>query len=384
MLTLGHELTELLRAQRPIASEVDSKLSRLVDEFQVTQKQLRILQSLRYDSMRLREGEVASAHEQTFEWMFDRAASTSPHESRTGFSTWLEAEDGIFWVTGKPGCGKSTLMKFVSHHDTTTRSLQVWAAGKRLVTACFYFWRGAGENLQTKQDGLLRTLLSQIMTECPSLMPKLCPERWANVQQQTEPWTRQELLAAFSKLPEEKLSLNSAFAFFIDGLDEYDGSHEEIAQVVSQLAAPANVKICIASRDLPTFDHHFGSSAKHERRRKLILHEHTKADIMRFVQDKLGGDQRYRDFMCRQQHELGHDTLVNEITSRAQGMFIWVRIACEEVVKGLTHQDTPDILAARLETVPTDLEILYTRIIERVDPIYQRMSARILLLLLAA
>jgi hypothetical protein len=60
---MGRELTELLQAQRPIASEVDSKLSRLVDEFQVTQKQLRILQSLRYDSMKLREGEVASAHE---------------------------------------------------------------------------------------------------------------------------------------------------------------------------------------------------------------------------------------------------------------------------------------------------------------------------------
>ena len=40
------------------------------------------------------------------------------------FVDWLKQEDGLYWVSGKPGSGKSTLMKFLSAHDTTLKHLE--------------------------------------------------------------------------------------------------------------------------------------------------------------------------------------------------------------------------------------------------------------------
>jgi ABC-type thiamine transport system ATPase subunit len=50
-----------------------------------------------------REERILEAHEKTFRWIF----KDSP------FKHWLESKTGsnLFWISGKAGSGKSTLMK---------------------------------------------------------------------------------------------------------------------------------------------------------------------------------------------------------------------------------------------------------------------------------
>jgi hypothetical protein len=54
---------------------------------------------------------------------------------------WLEAGDGVFHVSGKPGAGKSTLMKFIFRNPRTKDLLTRWAAGRKLVFGKFFFWK---------------------------------------------------------------------------------------------------------------------------------------------------------------------------------------------------------------------------------------------------
>jgi ATPase subunit of ABC transporter with duplicated ATPase domains len=42
------------------------------------------------------------------------------------FVHWLASSDDIFWITGKAGCGKSTLMKLIDDDPRTKEGLNQW------------------------------------------------------------------------------------------------------------------------------------------------------------------------------------------------------------------------------------------------------------------
>jgi hypothetical protein len=128
-----------------------------------------ILQSLRFSSIDSRQNSISKEHSQTFSWIFDPTSSTK-------FVDWLKGEDGVYWVSGKPGSGKSTLLKFVADHEQTSRYLGEWAGSKRLITANFYFWNAATHRSQKSQQGLLRTILYQILRQCPELIQVAYPD----------------------------------------------------------------------------------------------------------------------------------------------------------------------------------------------------------------
>lgn len=68
-----------------------------------------LLQSLKYQEMEGRSERVANAHPQTFEWIFSNASE----EELPSFVQFLEGDQRLYWITGKPGSGKSSLMKFI-------------------------------------------------------------------------------------------------------------------------------------------------------------------------------------------------------------------------------------------------------------------------------
>ena len=58
----------------------------------------RIVASLNYASRPVRHNSVPQAHKNTFQWAFD-----------SRLSEWFSSGSGTFWISGKPGSGKSTL-----------------------------------------------------------------------------------------------------------------------------------------------------------------------------------------------------------------------------------------------------------------------------------
>jgi len=374
-MDLRDKLLNSLSRQTQITIEAQNLLRELVDEVRTTRSQLSVLESLRYANMGSRESEVKLAHQQTFGWMLQPKLGGGLPE--TGFRDWLRDSGGVYWITGKPGCGKSTLMKFLCHHPEVKQSLTHWAGGQRLLFSTYFFW-SSGEEFQKTQEGLLRTLLTQVFTECPQLMPQACGDRWG----QSYHWMKDELLEVFWKLSQES-SLDSKFCFFIDGLDEFEGDHDDLARLFGRLGSVTNIKVCLSSREWPVFDYHFGAAGDEEKPfqcRKLRLHTYTENDMMRLVRGKLCEDDRYQRFLRNlpRNESIKQQDFFNEIILRAQGVFLWVAFVCRELLKGIMNQDTLQVLMSRLDALPVDLEICYMRVINRIDRVYQSWSARVL------
>lgn len=130
--------------------------------------------------MKDREEDVVEAHGKTLDWLFSEPNSkpdSAANKSVANFLTWLRGNQSIFWVNGKAGSGKSTLMRFIFNHRKTFEELRKWAGKRLLVTAGYYFWT-SGSVEQRSQAGLLHYLLFQLLQEHPHLIPITFPKTW--------------------------------------------------------------------------------------------------------------------------------------------------------------------------------------------------------------
>jgi predicted ATPase len=141
-----------------------------------------IIHSLAYPEMTFRYERIVEAYPTTFEWVFrDPTADQLPWSS---FSDWLETGDGVYWINGKAGSGKSTLMKHIFDSQRTRKCLATWANtsetddDRPLCFATFFFWN-SGTPEQKSQVGLLRSLLYQVLRTCPKLVAVILPDAWA-------------------------------------------------------------------------------------------------------------------------------------------------------------------------------------------------------------
>lgn len=150
-----------------------------------------ILESLYFPNVRLRHNTITEAHSDTFEWILSGKTSI--------FKEWLQSSGGIFWVNGKAGSGKSTLMKFLVGHSKTKKYLDAWAIGSRLFVLDVYFWY-LGTPLQRSEEGLLRSILLDILQAYPELMASVIPNKWKSKATLQDSWSLSELRRALENI----------------------------------------------------------------------------------------------------------------------------------------------------------------------------------------
>ena len=138
--------------------------------------QQNIIAALDFPEMPSRYEKVASAHANTFEWIF--WATTDLPTNIKSFTEWLCSEQKLYWITGKAGSGKSTLMKFLASDQRMTTTFEQRFATKSSLICRFFFWNSVTK-LQKSREGLLRTLLSQFFFKCDEdMISKIVPRRW--------------------------------------------------------------------------------------------------------------------------------------------------------------------------------------------------------------
>jgi hypothetical protein len=368
----------VMKSDSKVIDNIKDLLTNISKEQAEAKATLVFLGSVQYPMMTQRETRIEDAHKKTFDWIF----------SHYRFSDWLRYCNGMFWIAGKAGCGKSTLMKYLCNHNTTYRILSTWAQDSRLVTATHFFWI-SGTGLQKSQEGLLRSLLSSIFTTCPELIPLVLPARWnAALAGKSDPWRRGDLLQALEAMKIPKLS--ARFCFFVDGLDEYEGDHKEIIEVLKSLADSPDIKICVSCRPWPVFEAHVSADDNLSSAPMLMLQDHTREDIRLFIKETLEDDLRFMDFSddehlpWRNHVDYTKENLIADIVDRAQGVFLWVALVCRDLLRGLQNEDTIAILRVRLNLLPATLEGYFSAILNRVDKVYQRQTSQILKLIAAA
>ena len=89
----------------------------------------------------------------------------------------VHEDSGCYWVQGKAGSGKRTLMKFIAASEKTPEALHEWTGPRQLITRSHFFWH-AGTELQKNVQGLFRTLLYQIFTQRRDLISQVFPGRY--------------------------------------------------------------------------------------------------------------------------------------------------------------------------------------------------------------
>ena len=100
---------------------ISAKCLSLAEEGKHVATAQKILRSLHFKTIKTRQVNVKEAHPKTFEWIFKDP--DDPLKPRTNFRQWMssESKNGIYWISGKAGSGKSTLMKFLINHQFTLK-----------------------------------------------------------------------------------------------------------------------------------------------------------------------------------------------------------------------------------------------------------------------
>jgi hypothetical protein len=349
-----HEATER-QAQQVVKNKKDRMEDRREER---TEERRRFLwDSLRFDQIDHRRTDIKCAHPKTCEWFL---------RSRC-YLDWIDVaklkqHTGLLWIKGKPGAGKSTLMKF-----TLTEAENMTNDG---VTISFFF-HASGAELQKSTVGMYRSLLWQFLEQVPRRRACFDPPGGftklgdnENPDWSTPQWSLERLKDLFEKVvlnssspqrsdpgnvPEKLKSL----VCFIDALDECEES--QIRDMVSffeslcerAVSSGNPFRVCLSSRHYPNIRVSCGLD--------LVL------------EGQAGHTQDITDYLTKKLR-IGYSKLAQqireELQENASGVFMWavlvVEILNKEYDAGRIHA-----LRKRLSTIPRDLHDLFRDTLSR-------------------
>jgi len=316
------------------------------------------LHCLAFNTMDDREEEITAAHKATFNWILNYNENTDDMKSNNLIS-WLRDDhrQKVYWINGKPGSGKSTLMRFVYEHPNTTEILKDWAKDKLLICPRFFFWT-SGTIEQKSAFGLLRSLLYQLLQQMRELIPWTFSEIWLKYQDARarvrEPivWSIEFLWSAlirFLKLSDGKVKI----CFFIDGLDELEGNQEELVDMLHSIveSSTKDFKACVSSRPWKIFEQAFANIPQ------LKLQDLTRNDIWRYVNDSLNDNEKVRRVL-KENTKLTEE-LKSQVTENADGVFLWATLAVRTLVQDINSTNSVTNLIEKLSDLPKDLDNLF-------------------------
>ena len=363
------QLSDILEGRlRSNCNDFSHTVLELAENSNVRRATRLMLYSLDFPQRDHRYKKIPRAYQATFNWLFERDHGQA--QPWADFVEWLAAEgnaERLYWITGKAGSGKSTLMRYLADDARTHSALQQWAGSRDLAVASCYFWNPGKEKLQKSLEGLLRTLLRDLLIKIPGIAGAINQWRWQSYEigaTQLPAWTQTELLSAFDTAISESRNFANV-CLFIDGLDEFegdDGARLEIISLLKQASESPNVKVCVSSRPWRIFEDAF------ETHPSLKLEDLTSGDIRNYVQDMLIDDRRFQNL--QQVDPAGCHAVAQEIVTKAQGVFLWVSLVVQELLKGLRNEDRLSDLQRRLQEMPPGLEKYFAHMMGTLDIFY--------------
>ncbi len=258
-------------------------------------------------------------------------------------------------------------MGYICQQDQTSKSLNVWSGGKEVFAPRFFFWN-PGSALERSSEGLLRSLLYQILQKFPTLTPissdhKPVIEPAEDSEHNFQPiaaWTERRLYATFQRVIRLAQEI-CHICIFIDGLDEISGDPNALITMISNVRS-ASVKVCLSSRPDRAYTNAFKSYPM------LRLQDLTDKDIRTYVSDKLKP-------LLPLESSGGLSNVLCSVTMRAQGVFLWVELVVKSLMRGLQNDDSFEQLEARVNSTPSDIEALYAKMLSDIDVAHRPEAA---------
>ena len=311
-------------------------LASLPDDSKTVQKHRKhIMDSLHVDGSEVRQVIIKDAHVETCEWLL--------HQSE--YRDWLDdskfsRNHGFLWIKGKPGTGKSTLMKFTLAHIERTMSSD--------IVRISFFFNARGHAIERSTIGAYKSLLFQLLEKLPRLQHLLDA---LSLPAAPNEWNPEVLKATFRSAVEDLKCRH--LVCFVDALDECpEDQARDMVEFVESLCQTAASKImplhiCFSSRHYPHISIGVGL--------QLILddQEGHANDITSYVASRL----KIRKTKQAQD-------IKDQVIGKASGIFLWVvlvvHILNKEYDSGKIHK-----LQKRLQELPTRLDELFTDLLMR-------------------
>ena len=318
--------------------------------------------SLNDPTTRARTSQIQAAHAETFRWLFDSTAAN--------FHDWLcdkAPNDGpIFWIQGKPGSGKSTLMKFAMQDNALLEILNTCTTRTWIFAGFFFHDRGS--ELQKSLTGMLQEIIGSLLQQHPALVQVVIHtyNELVKTQKVRRPaWNFEALKRAMLSIVEQR-HIHIQVFLFLDALDEHHGENELLALLLKDIVKSIDdhwvrLKLCLASRSWPVFAHHFGNCPG------FAIHDHTALDIRNYIEVQLDISERLRRFSTAQ---AALQRIVQLLAEKARGVFIWVRLVVDLVSRGLRDGTPYTAIEDQITKMPEELKDLYTDTLRRVTPDY--------------
>ncbi|KAK1074316.1 hypothetical protein LTR74_001240 [Friedmanniomyces endolithicus] len=298
-----------------------------------------LLASLSFEQMDSRHATINDAQRTTCEWILTHPDYVAWNDRET-----LSLHQGMLWIVGKPGAGKSTLMKFAHSHAVKSKAEE--------ETVLSFFFNARGNDLEKTTLGMYRSLLFQLLKGVPGLQTVLdAVDANTTTGTDSSQWmlkTLQNLLSnATRRLGQRQLRL------FIDALDECDEQQiRDMVEFFGDLAEDdrenrSRFSICFASRHYPTID--IGNG------RRLVLEDDAghAEDLKKYIQRRLQVGKRKS---AGDIHALLQD--------KANGVFMWI-VLVVDILNKEYRQGSVYAVQQRLAEIPSGLSDLFKDLLRR-------------------
>lgn len=284
----------------------------------------------------------------TCSWIFE-------HEK---YQDWLQGRNlpshsGLLVLLGKPGSGKSVLMKEIY------RRLSLGQTESDYSTAAFFF-HAQGEELEKSMNGMLRSLLYQILPKNQYAFDHFNLS-WDSIYSSMETEDLRTLLVSMLVKPYLKRMI-----IFIDAVDECDFSAirdtayfwREVTELAS--ASGAKLNVLMSARHFPTIS--LSNSSE------IIVEDHTKNDIEAYIQQKI-------NLVASPKQDLS--CLKTQFCLKSNGVFLWTVLALDKMLQEWDEGLGVSALLTRMDSVPLGLEDLFVHIMSGISRKARRLTLRL-------
>ncbi|KAL6915593.1 hypothetical protein FSST1_007088 [Fusarium sambucinum] len=268
------------------------------------------------------------------------------------FQNWSKTEksSSVLWVHGRPGCGKTVLMSRVieSIHSKHRNKVQL---------LYFYVGNSHDENNDKMYRGMLRTFWDQTSGE------------------QTDIWGDDTPIEYLEQVI-QKLLQDSKYSRYIvvDALDQLPTSFQErLLDWLKTMMQKFNLSVAISCRN----SHQIGELQLNDTFRIEVTTDRNKYDIDKYLEKALDSEFLHRNPKLREE-------LLNELSIKADGMFLWVRLQARNICNMKTKSQVR--MALDRLVPPQDISKMFEAYAdgfekESDDPFQQRVCQRLMALL---
>ncbi|KAK1964787.1 hypothetical protein LY78DRAFT_748137 [Colletotrichum sublineola] len=295
------------------------------------------MKSLAFQEIDGRQNGIDAAATGTCQWLLS-------HETLTA---WTRQHRGLVWIKGKPGAGKSTLMKYA------LRKVPALYETQPLVLS--FFFHGRGHELQRSLLGLFRSLLHQLLNHVPGVLSDMVgtfDHNRKTLGEAGKEWTwHVSVLQAFFQSSLSNILKQRAVLIFIDALDECGEKYaveliEFLKQTLSVLSSEdSQFGICFSCRHYPIIELDGGST--------IPIDQENGRDIDAYVRTRLPSEQ--------------DSDIQSLLSQRAQGVFMWAHLVVDRVLQMKRNGKSPSKIKREVERVPQKLEDLYYDLLQGLD-----------------